>query len=250
MNPARPSPSGSPLDATGGRAPGAARSRGRRSGYTLLELLLVLGLVASLSAAALLGMRGNPAVAVQAGQALVADLVTAARARAVAGGQPTRLLLHRDAASVHAPARFLRYLVLQEFDPGANDWATVTTAFLPTGVYLFPAQSLGPAFFREPQAWVLEGGAPWRSHAFAEAPLTLAVNAVEPETWDALAFGADGVPAFDRHEEERHNLILGWARLRPPGSAAPLAFDQPESVRGLTLGNYGVPILANERSAF
>lgn len=228
----------------------AARIPGRRSAYTLLELLLVLGLVASLSAALLVGVRGNPAVALQAGQSLVVNLVTAARARAVAGGNPTRLLLHREAASVHAPTRYLRYLVLQEFDPVARDWATVSAVFLPTGVYLFPAQSLSPAFFREPNAWTLEDSAPWRSHAFAEAPLTLAVNSLVPETWDALAFDADGVPAFDRNEEERHSLILGLARILPPGSAAPLAFDQPENVRGLTLGNYGVPILVNERSSF
>ena len=82
-----------------------------RSGFTLLELLVVTGLIATVSVVLVRGLgAGGQASALQSAQATVAGLITTARTKAPATGRKVRLLLHADPV---APERYLRHLVLQ-----------------------------------------------------------------------------------------------------------------------------------------
>ncbi len=229
----------------------ASRRSARIRGFSLLELLVVVGLIAVLSAVFIGGMGGGKSFALQAGQSVVSNLVSAARSRALANGNPTRLLLNTEVTVIATPSRFLRYLILQE-QTSSGEWVTVTELFLPDNVYLLP-RTPDAALLSDPGKWQTERATNLRSLAFAINSVTATINAPYPEQWSALNFAADGRPKFDHDPataSEPRGLILTGGRVLPPGSPQPLVFDNAENVRGLTLSNYGVPILINERSGF
>lgn len=221
----------------------------RRSGFSLLELLVVIGLVAVLSAAFIGALTGGKTVALQAGQSAVSNFVSAARSRALANGNQTRILLNLDRAVVSSPARFLRYLVLQEQVNG--NWQTVTDLYLPDGVYLLP-QAPDAGLFGNPAQWTTSRTTVLQSLALGAAAVTETVNSNDAEQWSVLGFSATGTPVFDAGlpPTEPRSLVLTIGRGLPPGSATPFVFDNAENVRGLSLSNYGVPILVNDRSGF
>ncbi|MDB6114504.1 MAG: hypothetical protein JWQ62_1449, partial [Lacunisphaera sp.] len=87
-------------------------SPGRTAGFTLLELLVVIGLIAGLSFVLISGLGGGgKSAALQSAQATLANLLMAARMKAMATGQPARVLVQIDPASPDASSRYLRYLV-------------------------------------------------------------------------------------------------------------------------------------------
>lgn len=221
----------------------------RRAGFSLLELLVVIGLIAALSAAFIGGLTGGKTVALQAGQAAISNLVTGARSRALANGSPTRILLNQERVIVSTPPRFLRYLVLQEQVGGV--WQTVTDLYLPDGVYLLPQNPDGSLFGNSGQ-WTTSRATALHSLAFGADAVPEIVNSNVAEQWSVLAFSATGTPAFavGLSASEPRSLVLTIGRALPPGSATPIVFDNPENVRGLSLSNYGVPIFVNERSGF
>lgn len=224
--------------------PSVRPRRGRA--FTLLELLVVVGLIAGLSFALLRGLGGGGrSAALQAAQATVANLVTTARTRAVASGRSVRLLFHADARFA---ARYRRMIVVQE-ETGAGDWRTRETAFLPEGVFVLPHPSQVPSgFFAGGGVWANVAGEPLGSSALFAPALTLAVDGAEAEAWNGLSFGAAGTIAGGG------NLVLAAGRGRPPGTFAagesPVQMEHPEAVRGLALSVYGLPRLVNERAGF
>lgn len=227
------------------RAPVAAAAA-RRRGFTLLELLVVVGLIAGLSFALLAGLSGGgKGMALQAAQTTVANLVTVARTRAVASGRSARLLFHADARS---GPRYRRWIVLQE-ETDAGDWATRDFSVLPEGVFVLPHRGQIPAgLYASGVAWTDAAGEPLESSVLFAPPVSVAVEGDGPEAWNALTFTAAGTIAGSGH------LVLAPGRQRPPGAVpageAPVQLEQPEAVRGLALSAYGLPRMVNERAGF
>ena len=106
-----------------------------RRGFTLFELLVVIGLIAALSLVLLGGLGGGgKSAALQSAQAVLANLVSAARTKAQADGGGTRLLINIDPANTADPSRFLRYIAIQTQVAGVWQSATVVDIYLPEGV--------------------------------------------------------------------------------------------------------------------
>lgn len=239
------------MNATG-RAPVREGIRHGR-GFTLIELLVVVALIAILTGFLLGGLPGGgKAVALQSAQATLANAVAAARTRARASGRPVRLLVNIDAAARSAPSRFLRVLVLQRQDGSA--WTTVAELSLPPGVGLVPGNfSSIPSGWFDPAdsaSWrrISDGGT-LRSTALREGEIvSIAADGDETSRWCGITFAAAGTTL------QTGDLVLTLARTRSPDSfqsgESPIQLENPEAVRGLSLGTYGVVTLIDDRNGF
>lgn len=224
----------------------------KSGGFTLLELLVVVGLTAALSFVLIGGLGGGgKSAALQSAQATMANLVTAARVKAMATGQSARVLVHVDQSSTAQPARYLRYLALQVQIAGV--WQLVTDAYLPDGVYVVPGNfSALPAEMFATNAvasWTKTDGSALRSTALRSNQITSeTISSPVAELWVSITIAATGTTA------QGGDIILAAGRLRAPGSYAagdsPVELENPEDVRGLTLSTYGVPVLINSRASF
>jgi len=228
-------------------------ARGRR-GFTLLELLVVIGLIAALSLV-LLGVfgGGGKSAALQSAQTTMANLVVATRTKAQTGGGGARLLIHVDPTSTSDPSRYLRYVAIQT--QVAGEWQPVpaVTIFLPEGVYVVPGNSSSiPAGLFSADAvtpWTKSDGSALRSTALrANQIVAVALNSNFAEQWVSVSFASAGTTA------QSGDIILAAGHRRAPGSfvlgESPVELENPETVRGLTLSTYGLPALINDRESF
>jgi len=233
---------------------------GGTSGFTLLELLIVVGLIAGLSLVLFIGLQGGgKTAALQSAQATVANLVTAARLKSTATGRHCRVLVGNDPA---AAGRYLRCLVLQQArQPGANpaQWESLQTVFLPAGTYVVPTGLSVPAgLVSDPAQWhrVSDPGAELVSGVFQNQALVYALEGdATTSQWTGVCFTPNGtLTSLAGGPPPRGLLVVATGIPRTPGSYAaghsPVQLTDPEAVRGLVLSAYGVPALLNERSAF
>jgi type II secretory pathway pseudopilin PulG len=228
------------------------KPRARNAAFTLLELLIVIGLIAALSFVLVSGLAGGgKSAALQSAQAMMANLVTAARSKAMASGRSSRVLVQVDATVTSQPLRFLRYVAVQT--QAAGDWQTIAEAYLPDGVYVVPGNfnPIPAGLFAANTAapWTKADGSALRSTALRSNQITAeTINSAGPEQWVSFTISANAATA------QAGDLIVASGRLRPPGSylagESPVELDNPENVRGLTLSTYGVPALINARTSF
>ncbi len=219
--------------------------------FTLLELLVVAGLVAVLSFVFVGGLGGGgKAAALQSAQATLMNLITAARTKAMASGRSARILVHVDVLSASEPRRYLRYLAIQiQTDTG---WQTAADPFLPEGIYIVPgnfAAVPSGLFAAGPVPWTRNDGSALCSTALRSNQITTeTINGTVAEQWVGIVFSAQGGTM------QSGDIVLAPGKVRPPGSyspgESPAELDQPENVRGLTLSSYGVPALVNGRRGF
>lgn len=214
-------------------------------GFSLVEVLVVLALLALLTGAALhRGIRPN-ATELEAGQALLVHLLDAARTRALAAGTATRLLVHHDPTVAD---RCLRRILVQERH--AAGWRTVTAASLPAGARLLPGNAVPfAAAFEGPAAtWVRGDGAPLRSTAL-RGPATVVAREDDgpPEAWIALTLSELGT-TFSTGD-----LVLAAVRWNPAHAAEggwPFRYIAPDQVRGVSVGAQGIAFPIHDRLAF
>ena len=225
-----------------------------RRGFTLFELLVVIGLIAALSLVLLGGLGGGgKSAALQSAQAVLANLVSAARTKAQADGGGTRLLINIDPANTADPSRFLRYIAIQTQVAGVWQSATVVDIYLPEGVYVVPGNfaSIPAGLFSTGTAapWTKSDSAPLRSTALrANQIISATINSPATEQWVSVGFAPAGTTA------QSGDIILAGGHPRAPGSFAPgespVELENPETIRGLTLSAYGLPTLINDRASF
>jgi prepilin-type N-terminal cleavage/methylation domain-containing protein len=196
-------------------------------GFSLIELLVVMGLLVSLAAAYGFARRGsdNDGMALRSAQAEIASLLSAARAMAVLQQTSVRVVVHAAQPPGGEKEKYLRCLQLAVEQPaGSGKWvARDEPAFLPRGVMVVP-----PAV-----AVALVGsGIVWPSGPFAP------VSALP---------GGSGLMLNGREVGEAY-----WVEYTPDGRTEPAAgklavatahatgnmpprFDNPAAVRGLRL---------------
>lgn len=234
----------------------ASSCRGRR-GFTLLELLVVAGLIA-VFAGFLFGALGGGGkmAALEASHAIVAQLLTDARLKAAATGRRTRLLVNTDVAQGE---RYLRLLVVQvgeDFAATPATWRTVQSVSLPTGAAVVPPVLAG--LVTEEGGW-RRGSDPeavLRSDLFTNQSLHLALPGdATAQVWTGVAFTPQGtLAALAGGPPPKGYLVLAKTAMRRPdeqaaGSAA-VRLLEPDSVCGFVLSAYGIPAPLLGREAF
>jgi len=231
-----------------------------RKAFTLLELLVVVGLMAALAPILVSGLTGSgtPA-ALQSGQATMANLITTARSKASASGRKTRLLVNND---VGAPERYLRHLLLQlarQAGPSPTDWDTLAAVSLPAGVFVVPSSLIQDGGLVEnPGAWkrITEPAADLVSDLFNNQSLSIRLEGDSAaQSWTGVGFTPAGTLAsLGGGPPPRGALIIAPGIRRPhggyPSAGSPVQLRNPQAVRGLVLSAYGVPAFVNHRSSF
>lgn len=224
------------------------RSRG---GVTLVELVVVIGLIAVLTGVVIVGLRGDQTQALADGQGTVASLLSATRGQAALRGTNARLLVN---ANPENRERFLRYIVIEVQDPGDPDrWVAVDAGVtLPVGVAVLPkaATTVG-----NPDG-VLAAGMMWNLSSTVFGTLShQPIHSAVAEDWLGVAITARGTIARGpttglTGAGPSGSIILGTYTAQPPGGATPLMFDNPDNVRGMTLSSYGIATLVHDRTGF
>ena len=227
------------------------------SAFTLLELLVVIGLIAAMSFILFSGLAGGgKSASLQSAQATVSNLVTAARTKAPATNRKVRLLVNVDPAS---PERYLRFIVLQlARQPGSSpaDWDTIQSISLPAGTYVVPGSLTG--LVSDVTEWkrVSDPAEDLVSDIFQNQNLTYVIEGdANAQLWTGVAFTPNGtLAALVGGPPPKGSVVIALGQPRPPGSyaagAPSVQLVSAQAVRGLVLSAYGVPALLNERNAF
>lgn len=239
------------------------RAPSRRRAFTLMELLIVIGLIAVLATGLAVAFgRGSDSVSLQAAQANVANVVAQARALAISSGRRTRVLVPTDASRTD---QFLRRLVLQQVrDSTASplQWDTVASVELPDGIYVAPRNPSGFSGLLDPaRDWRRRPGGNdlMGSTLFAGDPQTVDLqDGLEPVVCEGISFtdrgtiaridGA-GSPGFTALPLTV--MVLPGRQLPPDQNrAVSIQLNNPDAVRGVLVSTYGIPTLVHERSGF
>lgn len=221
----------------------------RAGAFTLLELLVVIGLIAVLSTALITGLAGGGrAVALGSAQSLLANYVSAARTQALASGRATRLLINNNRNN---PASYRRQIVLVE--ENGLTLIALHSAALPAGTYILPNKARIPAgMFAPADEWMkADGSEPLGSSSLAADVMSQAFGfeAGAPEEWEFIGFTIRGTTT-----PNQGSIVIGVGRTVSPtevsAGVSPIAMVDPRNVRGLQVNLYGVPRLINDRTGF
>jgi hypothetical protein len=174
-------------------------------------------------------------MALQAAQATLASLCSAARGRAALTGRDARLLIAADPTDLEG---HLRYLQIVHEDPAGSDrWrAEGSGVYLPRGVYVVPSSAAD-----------VPGNADWpasrRSNALSAAAEAMVINGVPAGTFYHVQFSPRGTSGGG-------NLVLTGGRITAGAADATLVLDNPDNVRGVLIRPSGALTLINDAGAF
>lgn len=223
---------------------GVPPSHRMAAGFTLFELLAVVGLMAAVVAIGVAGLRGGgPGAARDGAVALLASRLAEARLLATSRGEPARLMIQADPGQ---PERFLRYVVVAT--PVDGVWRpTDGGSFLPPGVIVLPPEPCGtegPGAVRcAGDDWNRASGGAVRSTALRPYAAGGGPALLGTTEWLVVHFSpTGGVFAGD--------VVVAAARRQDAQVPVTVVCEQPDAVAGLALSFYGVATLVRGRTEF
>lgn len=203
------------------------------SGFSLLELLVVVGVIALLAAMMVSGLQGRDGPKLRAAQEALITQVQAARNTAVARNAPCRLLVNAGDSPDNGRRRLA--LAVKSRTPGSTKWEVLgTPAKLPDGTALLVADGETPA--------TTQGGSSSAPQTMPGSELDAADSMKHPD-WYYFEFDPSGtcednagailVVGIVRHDgtnwiRKTPDLIRG-IMVRRAGQAS--AFSNPEHIR-------------------
>jgi len=218
-----------------------------RRAFTLVELMIVIGLIALLLGAVGLSLSGPGVSTLASAQNTLASLVATARAQAAVKQTETRILIYGTRPPAGDSGKFLRYLRVVTADTpvvtgaGAR-WTPVgTPVSLPSGICIVPTTTSG----------LLATGVVWPANpapvstflAAAAARYTIAGDPATSaaDTYYALQFTPDGVitPVAAKLAVATTTVTNGLPQFTNAGA-----------VRGLSFRTSGAVTRVNEPGSF
>ena len=107
----------------------------RASAYTLVELLVVIGVLAIAFSFLYVGFGSGDGAKLSSAERTLSGLVKAARAQAVLKNAEVRLIIHNDANEADKFRRFVGLIYDKDTGPGRNWIALDKGIYLPKGIY-------------------------------------------------------------------------------------------------------------------
>ena len=113
------------------------------AGFTLVELLVVIGVILIASSVVLLNTSGGSGSALSASQRIVSGIAQGARGQAILKGATTRLLIYSNSSGNNDDDKKLRFFgIIYEDESNAGNWYAATQGtYLPDGIYFDPIAS-------------------------------------------------------------------------------------------------------------
>ena len=124
------------------------------AGFTLVELLVVIGIILIASSVLLLSTSSDLGSALSASQRIVSGIAQGARGQAILKGATTRLIIYSNSSDNSDDDKKLRFFgIIYEDGSNAGNWYAATQGnYLPDGIFFDPTTSKSNGNNLEPKS--------------------------------------------------------------------------------------------------
>lgn len=223
-----------------------ARFRHRHlSGFTLIELMIVIGLIILLVSGLSLSLGDTAGNSLASAQNMVSSLVSTARAQAAVNQTEARVVIYATRPPSGDADKYLRLLQVFVAAPeGSKTWQAVgSPMYLPRGVYLVPQATAG----------LLAAGVVWPSNP-QPVSKTLGTDVSPTQVTGTAFFGASTV-FYVEFEPDGSIKPVSTPYTQLAVATATLSnnlpsFNNPGAIRGVIIRPSGAVSFVNDATSF